>query len=145
MTASITEFRIEAYDEVLSLWKTFDSIELSCADSKDNIRRYLENNQGTSFVAYVSGVLVGAILCGHDGRRGYLYHVAVRRDYQGQGIGSALVAKCLSMLESIGIQRCHVFVFSKEIESKRFWKKLGFVPRTDICLMSKDMEIGKSK
>ena len=87
---------------------------------------YLARNPGLSFVARRAGKIVGAVLCGHDGRRGYLHHLAVEPSLRGQGIGSVLVRKCLAALAAIGVQRCNIFVFSDNESGKVFWRKTGW-------------------
>jgi N-acetylglutamate synthase len=73
----INPFSLDAYDAVLALWRQCEGIGLSQADSRENIQRYLERNPGMSFIATFNGTVVGAVLCGHDGRRGYIHHLAV--------------------------------------------------------------------
>ena len=80
MTFSISPLTIESYDAVLALWKQCEGVGLSDADSKEGIQRYLDRNPGMSFVATASGVVVGAVLAGHDGRRGYVHHLAVHQE-----------------------------------------------------------------
>jgi putative acetyltransferase len=98
MQADIFEFAITDYQNVISLWKNCEGIGLSRADSKDSMEAYLKRNPGMSFVAIYQNEIIGAVLCGHDGRRGYLHHLAVHPDYRKQGIGRSLVAKCVAAL-----------------------------------------------
>lgn len=140
MNLSFSEFSIEAYDQVISLWLLCEGIGLSRADSKSNIRYYLERNPGMSFIAQYNDVIVGAILSGHDGRRGYIHHLAVHPDYRKEGIGRALVENCLVALQSIGIQKCHLFIFNDNTKGIHFWNKVGWTQRSDISLISKAIE-----
>lgn len=140
MNIDISEFPIEAYDQVIFLWKLCEGIGLSGADSKNNIQYYLEINPGMSFIARENNAIVGAILSGHDGRRGYIHHLAVHPDYRNKGIDKALVEKCLVALQSIGIQKCHLFIFNNNTEGIRFWNKIGWTQRFDISLISKTIE-----
>ena len=87
MSIKISRFTIDAYDQVMALWTDIPGIGLSEADSKENISRYLGRNLGMSFLAEKEGQIVGAVLCGHDGRRGYIHHLAVYPNYRRQGIG----------------------------------------------------------
>jgi ribosomal protein S18 acetylase RimI-like enzyme len=137
MKIEITEFPIEAYEAVISLWRLCEGIGLSSADSKYNIRNYLDRNLGMSFIALDDEKVVGAILSGHDGRRGYIHHLAVHPAYRKRGIGKALVEKCLLTLQSVGIQKCHLFIFNDNREGIRFWNEIGWEQRFDISLMSK--------
>jgi N-acetylglutamate synthase len=131
---------IEDYDLVINLWKTTEGVGLSDADSKDNINMFLQRNPGLSLVAEYGGELVGAILCGHDGRRGYLHHLAVRQDQKLKGIGSELVKKSLKQLRAIGIKKCHIFVFQDNVQGIKFWTKQGWETRQDLHIMSAHTE-----
>jgi putative acetyltransferase len=90
----ISEMTIAEYDEVLALWQATEIMGLSEADSREGVAAYLQRNDGLSLLARHSGRLVGAVLCDHDGRRAYLHHLAVARDFRHRGIGRALVAIC---------------------------------------------------
>jgi putative acetyltransferase len=98
---------------------------------------FLQRNPGLSLVAENSGELVGAILCGHDGRRGYLHHLAIREDQRLKGLGSELVMNCLQQLKAAGIEKCHIFVFGDNVQGIGFWTKLGWETRHDLNIMSK--------
>ena len=98
----ITEFTMEYYEDVYRLWESCDGVGLSRADSKDSISRYLQRNPGLSFVALEDGRVAGAILCGHDGRRASLNHLAVHPDFRKRGIATALVEKCRAALAAEG-------------------------------------------
>ena len=126
------------YPEVIELWKNGEGIGLSNADSEENIARFLERNPDLSFVAVDNGKIIGTILCGHDGRRGYIYHVMVSEVYRNQGIGKALVNESLKGLQKQGIDKCHLFVFDQNELGKRFWLHTGWTLREDIVVMSKN-------
>ncbi|MDJ0986264.1 MAG: GNAT family N-acetyltransferase [Desulfobacterales bacterium] len=140
MQINISEFSIADYNQVLMLWKRCKGIGLSDADSKENLNAYLNRNPALSFVAKNANAVIGAVLCGHDGRRGYLHHLAVRHDCRNQGIGRSLIEKCLSGLKSIGIQKCHLFIFNTNDSGIRFWKKMGWDYRNDLSVISKEIE-----
>jgi putative acetyltransferase len=124
----------------MSLWQQCDSIGLSDADSRGNIQAYLNRNQGMSFVARDDGTIVGVILCGHDGRRGYIHHLTVRSEYRRQGLGGKLVKKGLSVLQAAGIKKCHIFILNNNAGGIEFWKDIGWTPRADISIISKIIE-----
>lgn len=136
MEVNIREMTIDDYDEVLTLWQNSEGVGLSTADERDEIAKYLQRNPGTSFVALDNGQLVATILCGHDGRRGYIHHLAVRKSYRRMGIGRYLVEKCLEELRLIGIQKCHLFVFGANQEAITFWQRVGFTQRLELSMMS---------
>ena len=137
MMASIQTFSIDDYNEVLALWQATPGVGLSDADSRAGVAAYLARNQGLSFVARVEGRLVGAVLCGTDGRRGYLHHLAVHPDFRRQGIGQALAERCLAELKAQGINKCHLFVFAGNADGRAFWERTGWKQRTDLEIMSK--------
>ncbi|HIC90022.1 MAG TPA: GNAT family N-acetyltransferase, partial [Anaerolineae bacterium] len=96
----------------------------------------LDRNPGFSFVARDGRLLVGAILCGHDGRRGYIHHLAVYRRHRHKGIGRELVERSLHALKRVGIRKCHIFVFSDNQEAIAFWKHIGWTERIELTMMS---------
>ena len=133
----ITDFSISDYDEARSFWAGIEGVELDDADSRSVMEAYLERNPGMSFVARHDGKIVGAVLCGHDGRRGYLHHLAVLPEHRGAGVGRALVDRCLSALASAGIQKCNIFVFAENRAGIGFWKRTGWSEYDDLVLMFK--------
>ena len=133
---SISSFSIEAYDQVYALWQRCAGVGLSGSDSLQNITSYLERNPCMSFVATIDNGLVGAILCGHDGRRGYIHHLAIDENFRRCGIGRRLVKSALSALGEEGIQKCHLFIFHKNEPGITFWQKIGWTFRQDIRVMS---------
>jgi len=139
MQVNIDNFKIKDYQKVMALWQNCEGIGLSSADSKDSIKAYLERNSGMSFVAGYKNEIIGAVLCGHDGRRGYLHHLAVHPHFRKQGIGRALVERCILALQSIGIQKCHLFIFYSNKDAIHFWKKIGWSYRKDIGVVSKEI------
>jgi putative acetyltransferase len=139
MSVEILEFTDADYDEVLALWQRSEGVGLSDADSRTNIERYLERNPGMSFVARSKSSLMGAVLAGHDGRRGYLHHLAVDASARRQGIGGRLVEASLAALKDAGMQKCHLFIFNKNESGLSFWKSEGWEQRGDICIVSKEI------
>ncbi len=137
MSITFSEFTIEAYAQVFSLWQRCEGIGLSQADSKGNIQHYLERNPGLSRIARNGNAVVGTILCGHDGRRGYVHHLAVSPEFRRQGIGRRLVEDSLGALKAVGIEKCHLFIFSDNIDGRRFWQHISWTFRTDIAVISK--------
>ena len=137
MNFVIREMNIADFEEVKALWQRSNGIELSTADTKESIARFLERNPGLSFVARDGDRLVGAVLCGHDGRRGYIDHLAVGQSHRCQGIGRALVGRCLYNLVQIGIRKWHLFVMQDNQDAIEFWKKLGWAQRVELVTMSK--------
>jgi ribosomal protein S18 acetylase RimI-like enzyme len=125
------------YEDVYDLWKSTPGIGLSEADSREGIEKFLAANPGRCFVALDGEELVGAVMCGCDGRRGYLHHLAVRTDRRGRGIGRQLVEECMAALRAIGIDKAHIFVIKDNESGKIFWRKAGWQERDDLTVMSR--------
>jgi ribosomal protein S18 acetylase RimI-like enzyme len=140
MKADITKFEIEHYNEVFSLWQQCEGVGLSASDSRINIEKYLNRNPGMSFVAKVARKIVGIVLAGHDGRRGYIYHLAVHSGFRRKGIGRSLVKRCLETLKAEGIIKVHLFTFNENQYGIAFWKSVGWTARSDISVISKFIE-----
>ena len=139
MAVEIRIMKANDYSGSLSLWQSLPGLGLSGADKEDAIQRFLEKNSKTCFVAKDGRKIIGTVLGGSDGRRGYIYHLAVYKDYQQQGLGRQLLEKCLAALKAQGLQKCHIFVISSNIEGLNFWIKFGWLLRNDILVMSKDL------
>lgn len=139
MQYMIAEFSLQDYPAVMDLWRSTEGIGLSAADEPGRIEAYLARNPGLSFVARVEDEVVGAVLCGHDGRRGFVHHLAVKQAFRQQGIGKALVERCLAGLAEQGIDKCHLFVFNTNQAGIEFWKSQGWQERVTLVLMSKDI------
>ncbi len=139
MTITIEPMTINHYDDVIIFWKNSEHVGLSSADEKENIASYLSRNPRLSFVAKDKDLLVGAVLCGHDGRLGYIYHLAVLKSHRRKGIAKALVQKCITSLRNEGIQKSFLFIFHNNTDGMLFWEKIGWIPRSDIKLMSKEI------
>ncbi len=122
--------------EALAIWQETPGVSLSVGDSPEALTAYLQRNDGCSFVARVDEDLVGVVLAGHDGRRGYLHHVTVVSAYRRQGIARAMVERCLEELRRQGITRVHLFVAANNHEGQKFWKQIGWRERSDLNLMS---------
>ncbi|MGY3026048.1 ribosomal protein S18 acetylase RimI-like enzyme [Pseudomonas lurida] len=120
------------YDAVLILMQGTPGISLRDADSRDATERYLARNPGMSFVAEAEGQLIACVMCGHDGRRGYLQHLLVLPEYRRQGIARALTQRCLDALAQLGIHKCHLDVFKTNTRAARYWQGQGWHLRTDI-------------
>lgn len=136
---TLREFTVADHPAALGLWQQTEGMGLSAADEPEAIARFLERNPGLSGVAETEGRLVGAVLCGHDGRRGFLYHLAVARECRGTGLGRRLVEHCLAGLKAQGIARCHVVVLPENATGREFWKHLGYYARPELLICSRDL------
>lgn len=134
----IKEMSVKELEAVISLWQSSPGVGLDKdVDTKERIGIYLQRNPGLSFAAFEKGKVIGAVLCGHDGRRGYLHHLTVAEAYRNKGIGTALVDRVISKLRMLGIRKCNIFVFANNPAGQEFWKRNGWVERTDLKVMSK--------
>lgn len=128
------------YADVRALWLSCPGMGLNDVDdSEAGIRRYLTRNPDTCFAAKEDGRLVGAILSGHDGRRGYIYHTAVSPAYQRQGIGAKLAETALTALLAEGIAKAALVAFSRNEAGNAFWAKMGFTAREDLVYRNKTL------
>ncbi|HEY0462931.1 MAG TPA: GNAT family N-acetyltransferase [Polyangiaceae bacterium] len=136
MGLEIRVFAPEDHAQARALWESTEGVGLSDADSFQNVRRFLERNPGLSFVASDSQALVATILCGHDGRRGLIHHLAVAPAHQRKGLGRALVRRALAALQQEGIQKCHLLVFHENLAGRAFWERIGAEERTSLGIFS---------
>jgi predicted acetyltransferase len=134
----IREIHIDDYREIYALWSRTPGMGLSDADSEQSIKKFIIRNNGLSFCYTEENKIIGTILCGHDGRRGYIYHVTVAEEYRGKGIGRTLVEKSLQSLTEAGINKCHLFVFADNETGINFWNSTGWIKRDDIFVYSKN-------
>ena len=129
----IRKMTIQDYEKVYELWMSCKNMGFNdIDDSKEGISRFLERNPNTSFVALENENLVGIILGGHDGRRGYIYHLSVNENYRKNGIGSELVKNCLDAFKQEKISKVALLVFKYNEVGNSFWEKQGFILREDI-------------
>lgn len=127
----IRSMTITDYPDVYELWMSSAGMGLNdLDDSKEGIDKFLKRNPTTCFVATEGNKVVGVIIAGHDGRRGYIYHTAVAKQYKRQGIGRKLAESALKALSEKGITKVGLFVFNRNEGAKRFWGKMGFAART---------------
>ena len=125
--------QIEDYENVYKLWMTIDGFGIrSIDDSEAGVARFLKRNPTTSVVAEANGKIVGAILCGHDGRRGCFYHVCVQKEYRKHGIGKAMAVFCMKALKEEEINKVSLIAFQTNEGGNQFWKKVGWTFRDDL-------------
>jgi len=133
------EFAIADYDQVFALWEKTEGLEICEGDSRPEISDYLKRNPGLSRVAEADGKIVGAALCGHDGRRGWIYHVAVAREYRGCGVGKRLIDDCASGLRAVGLKRAIILVAGDNPIGHEFWLRNGWEDIDGAIAMTKEL------
>lgn len=136
---TLREMTMSDYDQVIEMWKSVEGLAISQADSRENIGRYLERNPGMSYIFEEGGVIAGTILCGHDGRRGFIHHLAVHPGYRKLKIGRQLVEAGLDKLHGEGIDKCHIFVIDDNEAGHRFWTAEGWEKRSGFGVYSKNI------
>jgi N-acetylglutamate synthase len=114
------------YDQALALWRRCNGIEVAEGNDRESFTCYLERNPGLSHAATQAGAIVGATLCGHDGRRGLVYHLAVSPEHRGQGLGRKILELGLSGLSNCGITRVIILVGKDNAQGQEFWISQGF-------------------
>ena len=129
---------IDDYEKIYELWMSCEGMGLNnLDDSKEGIEKFLNRNPDTCFVAEVEDAIVGAIIVGNDGRRGYIYHTAVNPQYRQQGIAKSLVEMAMAALQRIGINKAALVVFDRNESGNDFWEKMGFTVRDDLQYRNK--------
>lgn len=130
----ITQMKAEHYDEVYALWQITSKRALRNDDSREGITAFLKRNEGLSQIAIMDGRIVGTVLAGHDGRRGFLYHVAVLPEYRRHGIAASMVKRAINRLENDGIKKTNIFVFKDNPLGQAFWPTIGWGKREDLSV-----------
>jgi ribosomal protein S18 acetylase RimI-like enzyme len=123
---SIRAMALADHGAAIGIWRKTEGLCVVAEDSRACIRTYLARNRGLCFVATSGGRVVGTVLCGHDGRRATLRHLAVAPEFRKMGLGRALVVRCLRLLARQGIRKCNLYVMDGNAEGMRFWRRLGF-------------------
>ena len=130
---TVRTMTIEDFDQVHALWMTISGFAIrSIDDSREGVERFLRRNPTTSVVAEEDGKIVGSILCGHDGRRGCLYHVCVHKDYRMRGIGKAMVVYAMNALKAENISKVSLIAFTRNDIGNMFWRTIGWTKREDL-------------
>ena len=136
--AQIRKLSMTDYQDIYALWASTPGMGLNDVDdSRTGIEKYLRRNPDTCFVAVDSGKIVGCILSGHDGRRGYIYHAAVAPESQNRGVGSALLEAAVKALQAEDIQKASLVVFKENLRGNAFWDHVGFHAREDLIYRNK--------
>ena len=139
MSVATREFVIADYERAAALWCEVEGLEICEGDSRDEIAGYLERNPGLSRVAEENGIIVGAALCGHDGRRGWIYHLAVATEYRGKGVGKLLLDDCVRGLRAAGLKRAIILVAGDNPAGHEFWLRNGWEDIAGAIPMTKEL------
>ena len=139
MTITMREFRLDDYDAALELWKRVEGIEIAEGDDRKSVAEFCAQNPGLSRVATEGPNIIGVALCGHDGRRGPIYHLAVDPDYQGRGVGKRLANECLEGLRGTGVKRAIILVAGDNPRGREFWTRCGWEELPGVLSMGIDL------
>ncbi len=139
---SIRDFYISDWDDAWQLWEKELKKSNDMSWNKENVKSFLKRNPGLSSVAIIDRELAGTVMCGYDGRRGYVYHLAVAQSKKRRGIGTALMNIAVSKLKEAGAGKIHLMVMVENDCAQIFYDNLGFEKRHDITLMSSSQNIG---
>jgi len=126
MEIQTREFRIDDYDAAVDLWNRVEGLDVAEGDDRETIRRFLKQNAGLSRIATEGATVIGAVLCGHDGRRGYIYHLAIEPRLHGRGVGRRLIEECLAGLKRAGLERANILVAKDNPRGLEFWRRCGW-------------------
>ena len=132
MKYKIIEMKLDRYPELIDFWKNTEGLWISDDDSCENLKIFLKRNPGLNFVAISENSIIGTLKCSHDGRRGYLHHLAVKKEFRKEGIAKELINKCLDNLQEAGItkDKVRVFVLDSNKSALAFWQHAGFEEQT---------------
>jgi N-acetylglutamate synthase len=133
------EFVMADYDQTFALWEQTEGLEICEGDSRAEISEYLKRNPGLSRVAEADGKIVGAALCGHDGRRGWIYHLAVAKEYRGSGVGKLIIDDCARGLREVGLKRAIILVAGDNPTGHEFWLRNGWEDIDGAIAMTREL------
>ncbi len=132
MSFSLRPLDVDDYHALVRLWTSVGWIDVRQTDTPEALEKFLQRNPACNFGVYESDYLVGAVLAGHDGWRGYLYHMAVAPEFWGLGIGKQLVIAATEAIMLDGIPKVHCLVKRENTDARQFWESCGFVPRDEL-------------
>jgi ribosomal protein S18 acetylase RimI-like enzyme len=133
------EFVLDDYNAAIALWKGMEGVEICEGDSREEIAEYLKRNLGLSRVAEADGKIVGVALCGHDGRRGWIYHLAVAQAYRRQNVGKLLLNACVEGLRKVGLKRAIILVAGDNPAGHQFWVRNGWEDIDGAIAMTREL------
>ncbi len=138
---NIRIMKISDYEQVYNMWLSCTGMGFNNVDdSKEGIEKFLKRNPTSCFVAIEDDIIVGAVIAGNDGRRGYIYHLAVNPNYRNKSIGSSLVNNVMNALEALGINKVALVAFKRNEGANAFWEKQGFYTRDDLNYRNKQIK-----
>ncbi|MCJ8311908.1 MAG: GNAT family N-acetyltransferase [Saccharospirillaceae bacterium] len=137
----IREMNIDDHSLIIELFKLTPGVTIRDSDSIENTKNYLKRNPHLNFVKIIDNKIVGCVMCGHDGRRGYLQYLLILPKFRKHGIGESLFKSCIDSLQKIGILKTHIFVFKQNSLANTFWKNKGWILRDDLNMYSLNQSV----
>ncbi len=138
MNTILREITPEDYESLVAFWTKIDGIELDNTETREQFVFFLANNLGMSFLMIKNDEIIGACLASHNGRRGFLNHLAVAPNHRRKGLAATLINTCIQKLQSEGIQKTYVVLLKDNIEGQSFWKHIGWSQHEEYLMMSMD-------
>jgi len=132
LPVELRPLQADEYPKLLKLWHAAGCIDVRQTDTPEALAVFLQRNPGCNYAAYAGSRLVGAVLAGHDGWRGHLYHMAVKPDYRSRGIGAQLVSAAVAAIKKQGIPKVHCLVKRDNLIAQQFWEACGFELREEL-------------
>jgi len=133
----LREMKAGDYEAATALWNACEGVRAN--ETREEFARILARNPGLCSAVRKGAELAAAVLCCHDGRRGYFYHLGVAQNFRKLGLGRKLVEHCLVQLTALGIRRCTIFLIVDNEAGEAFWKRTGWRERTDLKAFSRDL------
>lgn len=129
-------------DSALTLWSSVEGLRLNESDTPEALEAFLARNPGFSAIAVDENeTVVGAVLCGHNGRAGSLYHLAVAKTHRDRGIAKKLIEYCCARLNEANIPRCNIFVYDDNDGGNSFWFHNGWIDPENWKVLQKHVQI----
>lgn len=141
MSTTIREIRPEDYDAINAFWRNIEGVEIDDSENKQGFDFFLGRNKGMSFLAIDHDKIIGTCLASHNGRCGFLNHLAVAQNHRRQGTGKMLVQKCSEILRTEGIKKIYIFLSKENIEAEAFWEHIGWFQYDKYFVMIKEVDI----
>ncbi len=138
-TTHLRPFTVDDIPAALDLWRRCEGIGLNASDTPERLTTFLLRNPDCSFVVETSSGLAGAVLGGHDGRRAFIYHLAVEPTQRGHGLGTALVEATLARFSALQLLRVSIHLFAHNEHGKAFWAASRWQTREDLLVMQQDL------
>ncbi len=145
MGISIREFNLHDYPTVFQLWKD-TNLEILPGDELEGVKLKLTRDPDLFLVAEENNQIIGSVMGSWDGRRGWIWHLAVRAGHQRQGIGAVLVKKVEEKLIVKGAKRVLAFVLTENQRSLSFFTNAGYSDsQEDMKVMRKDLTTAQNQ